>query len=341
MPAFERAGVLPVYVDLWADLQADPSDLIAGKIARALAAAQTAGDRARGILQRVTSVTIAGVGVEIDEVGKLPNATLADALSQLHDTAGKPVALIIDEAQHALTSPSGDGAMFALKSARDQMNAPGDAKLRLVMSGSDRDKLLRLVNSNSAPFKGSEIRNMPVLGHDYIDNVANLVEQHYPQTAPIDRAALSAAFEMFSHRPEPFISAYRAALDPTAQLSDNRFEQRVLEAAQRQLDQEAREHAATYLALRPIEQAIISRMLEMQDNFRPMDADALAAYRSFLGEEVNTNQVNTALQGLRDRQPPLIWKSNRGEYALADAAMDRWYEQCRAAGAWPPTLESN
>ena len=45
--------------------------------------------------------------------------------------------------------------MFALKSARDQMNMPGNAQLRLVMSGSDRDKLLRLVNTAAAPFFGA------------------------------------------------------------------------------------------------------------------------------------------------------------------------------------------
>ncbi len=37
--------------------------------------------------------------------------------------------------------------MTALKSARDQMNKPTQVNLMLVMSGSDRDKLLRLVVS--------------------------------------------------------------------------------------------------------------------------------------------------------------------------------------------------
>ena len=68
------------------------------------------------------------------------------------DMLSQVVALIIDEAQHALTSEAGEVTMTSLKSARDQMNQPGQANLMLVMSGSDRDKLLRLVVSAGAPF---------------------------------------------------------------------------------------------------------------------------------------------------------------------------------------------
>lgn len=85
----------------------------------------------------------------------MDGTTLVDALRALHAAAGKPVALIVDEAQHALTSVAGVAAMTALKSARDQLNQPGQVNLMLVMSGSDRDKLLRLVVSAAAPFYGS------------------------------------------------------------------------------------------------------------------------------------------------------------------------------------------
>ena len=69
----------------------------------------------------------------------------------LIDHAGQSVALIIDEAQHALTSEAGEAGMTALKSARDQLNKPGKTRLMIVMSGSDRDKLLRLVNTRVRP----------------------------------------------------------------------------------------------------------------------------------------------------------------------------------------------
>jgi hypothetical protein len=54
------------------------------------------------------------------------------------------------------TSKTGEVAMTALKSARDQLNRPGQVSLMLVMSGSDRDKLLRLVVSASTFLRVSD-----------------------------------------------------------------------------------------------------------------------------------------------------------------------------------------
>jgi hypothetical protein len=41
--------------------------------------------------------------------------------------------------------------MSALKSARDQINRPGEVNRMLAMFGSDSDKLRRLVNTAAAP----------------------------------------------------------------------------------------------------------------------------------------------------------------------------------------------
>ena len=59
---------------------------------------------------------------------------------------------------------------------------------------------------------------------------------------------------------------------------------------------------------------------------------ALVSCKSGEGREA----VKQALEGLRARQPSLIWKSARSEYAVEDAAMLRWYAQRVAAGTWPP-----
>lgn len=47
-------------------------------------------------------------------------------------------------------------------------------------------------------------------------------------------------------------------------------------------------------------------------------------------------QAQNALESLRQRMPALVWKSARGEYAVEDAAMHRWYETRAMAGTWPP-----
>ncbi len=334
-PALQQVGIEVVYVDLWADPRRDPGALIAEAIGRSLqqhlgAVARTA--RRAGL----KTVKLAGA-LEIDtsKIGQIDGLTLADALRALHESAGRPVALIVDEAQHALTSDAGEAAMTALKSARDQLNRPGVVVLMLVMSGSDRDKLMRLVNNASAPFHGSQIQSLPPLDTDFIAHVAHLIETQRPELVPVDRAALHQAFAVFGHRPQFFMAALGAVLSPLAGLA-GRFEPAVLQAAQSQQMQDEAQMESDYLGLKASEQAVLWRMLEQGPRFRPYDAEALRFYREKSGRPVSTAQAQRALEALRQRTPPLVWKSARGEYAVEDAAMHRWYQQRARQGAWPP-----
>jgi len=334
-PALERGGVVVVYVDLWSDRRRDPADLIADAITRALeanAGAVTKTARKTGL----KTLSIGGLSIDLASIGKARGATLADALGALHRVAKKPVALIVDEAQQALASDSGEAAMAALKSARDQLNGPGSVNLMLVMSGSDRDKLLRLVNANSAPFFGSQITSMPPLGPDYIDDIADRVVRQRPDIGPVEVALLHRAFEAFGHRPQFFMEALGAALSPLADSDGKRFEQVVMDIAdERRRDEEARMEAK-FIALRPLEQAILWRLLDYGARFRPYDGEALRFYGERTGEKVTPAMVQHALEGLRDRTPSLVWKSARGEYAVDDAAMHRWFAERVRQKRWPP-----
>jgi hypothetical protein len=335
-PALEASGVVVVYVDLWADARRDPGGLIAEAIARALApqlglVARTA--KKAGL----DKLKLGGLEVDTSRIGKVDGLTLVDALRLLHESAGKPVALIIDEAQHALTSEAGEAAMTALKSARDQLNQPGTVNLMLVMSGSDRDKLLRLVNTSAAPFYGSQIQRMPPLGPDFIAHVAALIEAQRPELKPVDQAMLQQAFEVFGHRPQFFMTALGQVLSPLAAVT-GRFEAALLEAAAQQQVQDESQMESDYLGLKPTEQAVLWRMLEQGPRYRPYDAEALRFYREKANHPVTVAQAQKALEALRQRMPALVWKSARGEYAVEDAAMHRWFETLVAAGHWPPEL---
>lgn len=334
-PELEREGVTVVYTDLWADRRRDPGDIIANAIGQAL-------QRHLGLVAKVArkagleSVSIAGAfKIDTSRIGRLDGATLPDALRALLEAAATPVALLIDEVQHALTSEAGENAMAALKSARDQLNSPGKVKLMLVMSGSDRDKLLRLVNSNAAPFFGSQIHRMPELGDDFIAHVAGLIEQQRPDLRPVDQAALAQAFQSFGRRPQFFMAALGATLSPLSGIT-GRFEAAMLAAAEQRQRADEAQMAADYLGLKPLEQAVLWRILEQGPRFRPYDAEALRFYQEKTGDKVTAQKVQTALESLRARQPSLIWKSARSEYSVDDAAMHRWYAQSVAAGTWPP-----
>lgn len=337
-PELERRGIAVVYVDLWAAPQRDPGDLIAEAIGAVLSThlglvAKAA--KASGL----ESINIAGtLRIDTSKIGQPEGSTLTEALRALHLLARSPVALIVDEAQHSLTSTAGEDAMTALKSARDQLNRPGQVNLMLIMSGSDRDKLLRLVNANAAPFYGSSIKHLPLLGDDFVAHLAGLIERQRPELAPVNQPLLAQAFQTLGHRPQFFIDTLGQALSPFADTNaqSQRFEATVEVLAHQRLEQDRQQMESDYLVLRPVEQAVVWRMLEQGPRFRPYDAEALRFYSDKTGAPVTRAMAQKAMEALRNRQPSLVWKSARGEYAIDDAAMHQWYQKRIAAGQWPP-----
>ncbi len=334
-PALEREGLTVVYVDLWADPRRDPGELIADAIGRALQ--PHLGFIAKAAKKaHLESINLAhALSFDTSKIGRIDGITLPDALRTLHEAAKTPIALIIDEAQHALTSEAGEAVMIALKSARDQLNRPGAVNLVLIMSGSDRDKLLRLVNSGGAPFYGSEIRKMPELGPDFIDSIIQLIEAQRPELRPVDKALLAAAFQRFGNRPQFFMAALGNALSPLSDFK-GRFEAAVLAAAERRQQDDEAQMESDYLGLKPLEQAVLWRLLEQAQRFRAYDAEARRFYQAKIGKPASAQQAQAALESLRAKQPSMVWKSARGEYAVDDAAMHRWYQQRVEAGTWPP-----
>lgn len=334
-PELERRGIIVVYTDLWVDRKRDPATLIAEAIGIAL-------KNHLGLVARAArksgleNVNIAGwLKIDTTKIGTIHGATLTDALRALHEATRRPIALIVDEAQQALSSIDGESAMMALKSARDQMNRPGQTQLMLVMSGSDRDKLMRLVNTSAAPFYGSSIQTMPLLDADFVDHVCDLISAQCPPLAPLDEATLLAAFRLLNSCPQQFGAVLGEALNPM-QRDGERFETQVLSSAERVRTSNERQITSAYLALKPLEQAIVWRMLDQSERFRAYDADAVSFYRTIVGKPVTTTQVQTALEALRSLTPPMVWKSARGEYSIEDTAMHPWYRQRISSQLWPP-----
>lgn len=332
VPALENLGAVAIYVDLWADQQAEPGALIAKAIASAIRRHEGLG--AKAVRAGLRKVTVLGVAVEVSSPQLPEQATLTDLLAELHRTARRKIVLIIDEAQQA-TAPGKGGmeAMAALKSARDQLNLGGEYTLAIVMTGSDRDKLCRLVNSNQAPFYGSEINVMPTLGREYTDSLAALIEEDRPDIQ-VDRDVLDEAFVMLGYRPQLLGQIIRDLTGlgrPPAERFNEEVEAR---ATAQRLEREAH-YQNTYTALKHAPRAVLSRILggRGQGMFTP---DAKAEYRHIAGTLLTDNQIQNALEKMRALDSPLIWKSDRGGYALEDTQMRDWYLARAAEGKWPP-----
>jgi hypothetical protein len=335
-PALQAAGVVVVYTDLWVNKDKDPAAVIAQAIAAELLAHLGLSARAAQAVG-LESVSVAGVlKLDTRKIGQPDGMTLSDALALLIDKAGKPVALVIDEAQHALASKAGETAMTALKSARDTINNAGGNRLMLVMSGSDRDKLMRLVNTTAAAFYGSHIHVLPSLAADYIAHVAGQLEAAYPTLKPVDAPRLEAAFALLGNRPQFLKNAISQALNPL-ESGGLKLDDAIDAFARQQLAADQAQMEADFLGLRDVERLVVWRMLERGDAFRPYDGDALDFYTAQTGHAVTAQQVQAALNSLRNREPSLIWKSERGDYALDNAQMRDWYQDRMRQGNWPPT----
>lgn len=329
VPACVQRSWLPVYVDLWSDRDTDPAELISGAIGTALAGFE-------GTLAKTAKK--AG----IDKINllrtlswdftrpQLPaGTTLAQALAVLHQVAGQMVILIIDEAQHALNSAGGLNAMFALKAARDQLNR-GDRPdgLRLVFTGSSRDKLANLVLKSKQPFYGASITPFPLLGRDFVEFITQVWNSRLADSNQFKADDLEDAFERVGRRPEmlgKLLAEVSVGLGAAGNLGA------LLRTGA--LNHQAgvwSDYESAWNDLSPLQQAVLAvmagRALSGQP-FTPFSEQTLADVNRTLERQqaepnASTPNVQKALDALREKE--LVWKANRGEYALEDASMAEW-----------------
>lgn len=161
-----------LYADLWKDLTKDPGQVIVETVREALG-------RNEGFITRLAKstgmekVTVGGLNFSVDKIGLGQDVDLTSALVALSDESRKIIVLIIDEAQHAITTDQGIAALFALKAARDELNSSKHHGLRIVCTGSNRDKLAMLRNSKDQAFFGAAMVQFPTLDQGFIDWLCN------------------------------------------------------------------------------------------------------------------------------------------------------------------------
>ena len=339
VPEVERRKWVAIYVDLWADRARDPGQLIADAIKSKLAEfdgpiaklAKQAGMEKVEVLRAFT--------FNLGKIGLPPGITLADALEVLYKAVQRPIVLIIDEAQHALSTEAGTNAMFALKAARDQMNqgvaAQRGPHLFLVFTGSNRDKLANLLLNRTQPFFGSRVTNFPLLGRAYVSAYTAWVNQHLAPNNQFKEDDIFAAFQLVGHRPEMLkgiVSEIALELGEAASLGEL-----LKRGAQGFRDRIWGEIESEYSALTEIQRTVLAVLIERGQCYSPFSEDAMKAYAARLGHsDFSTATVQAALDALRDKN--LIWKESRGAYALEDESLALWFRETRGAHAVPPRL---
>jgi hypothetical protein len=210
IPLLEAQGAIVVYVDLWSNTAAKPSDLLLGAVRKTLADLERADSKAVGVLKRLKGLDLGAAGFKfgfsLTELGKNEGNTLAGAFSELVRLARTDVIVIIDEVQHALGSEDGDNMLLALKAARDEINLAPDTPgyFLFVGTGSHRARVRELTIKGKQAFNGAMSEDFPVLEIDFVDWL--LKEAELGDRVP----SLAVAFECFERlgrRPEELMKA--------------------------------------------------------------------------------------------------------------------------------------
>jgi hypothetical protein len=330
IPAVEKAGAIAIYVDLWTDKTRDAADLIAEAIRDALAS--HSGRLARGLraLQRIKKAGAKGelagfkgeFGFELDTIGEPQGTALAKALEALYRRVEKPIVLIIDEAQHALSTERGADTLFALKAARDALNLTAETpRLAIVATGSARGKIADMVMRRNQAFYGASVETFPPLGESFVQHLVSGMLSHRLSKDRIPAAKqLMQAFQTLGSRPEDLRRAVRDALvRPEADLTEA-----IVAAAQEQRGRILEELRKQLSVLNSLQRAILKRMVKLGDGTQPFSQESVEDYRNETGNHrVTKPSVQKALDVLVANH--FVWRSSRGVYALDDVTVAEFF----------------
>lgn len=335
VPALRRRDIDVLYVDLWADKTQDPavllSDVIRAELKKENGAIARLAAKA-GLAKFTVGALGTGLSFDLSQVGLSPNATLTDALSALASANGKRIVIVIDEAQHALTSEAGSNALFALKAARDALNLAGKG-LQIIGTGSNRDKLSLLVQQREQAFFGADLVNFPPLGESYCEWLCQR------QPLPLDPHRVYQLFQEAGSRPEMIAPVLRSLrLDPPAAGQDVNevFAQRVRE----RIVQWRQGFLTDFGQLPPLQQALLREIAadSLRDESvkrdglfseamkarlkRRMEAEGQDAGSLAKEDASAASAIQNALDSLREKN--FLWRARRGAYWPEDEQHVRW-----------------
>ncbi len=335
VPEFERRNLNVIYVDLWIDKTVNPAIHIANAIRTELAREDGAIAKTLKKLTHMSKLTVGawgnGLSFDLSQLNLSKDATLADALKALSTASQKKLILVIDEAQHALTTDEGINALFSLKAARDSLNTdPGRYGMQLVATGSNRDKLATLVNGREQAFYGADMVEFPTLGKDYVQWLVGRSKLN------LDIELATDVFQSLGSRPEPF----RKALSQTRlQLAINPGQDSnalLASLAAKGIQDSKTDFLNTVASLPPLQSALLRELAA--DSLTGPDVRRLGLFSAAMkarllarleaemgaghGVSVETPSVQNALDKLREEN--YLWRSQRGSYAVEDEQFLEW-----------------
>jgi hypothetical protein len=321
-PAFEAQGALVIYADLWANPTADPGKVIITALKSTLSSSD-------GALRRLVKglglkeVKVGGsLSFDLDRLGLGKDASLTDALVALSDEFKKMIVLIIDEAQHAITTDSGIDTLFGLKAARDELNSSRHFGLRIICTGSNQAKLAMLRNNKDQAFFGAPMMSFPLLDQAFVAWFCQKVNL----AAPLDPTVVWDLFVEAGYRPEIIGAAadqirFDFISDPAT------IPERFSEEVHKLTTEMNNVQRKVIKSLTPIQQAVLRVMAANGADYAPFEANTIKKYAQAMAStgmspediKVDMPNVQSALGALQEKK--LVWKAARGVYDLEESSL--------------------
>lgn len=318
IPALEAQGAIVVYVDLWSNTAAKPSDLLLAVVRKALADLERADSKALRTLKRLKDLDVGAAGFKfsfsLTELGKNEGNTLAGAFSELVRLARTDVVVIVDEVQHALGSEDGHNMLLALKAARDEINLTPDTPgyFLFVGTGSHRARVRELTIKGKQAFNGAMSEDFPVLE---IDFVSWLLEE---ADLGVRTPTLAVAFDCFvrlGRRPEELMKAL-FALQQLPNFVDADQDLRAITEGVRQ--SAAGIDLARLDELGPLALAVFGYVCKQggQGVKKLFSAATLEEYSAELGRPVSAEEIQKVATMLVDSN--ILARDGHGIYGVSD-----------------------
>lgn len=339
IPELQSRGLLVIYIDLWSNKQIDPASLLADAISKALSSPESKTGKARALTKQIDSIGIPGLAnikfakesVSLDLTLTQTFETIFEARLANKKLVDPRMVLIIDEAQHALSSDSGVAMMYALKAVREKLNnsphASSGPPLILIFTGSSRSKLGSLLQSSKDPFYGAKVSTFPSLGDDYCDSVTALLNSRLKANSQVDKLAIRAAFSRLQFKPEALRAAIAKALAtyPVGEQNGPGLDQLIEHASKEEAGEASLQLQHTFNSLTSLQKAVFVGVLQGGETFIPYGQSARKDYALYQGKKGLESEANVqaAINALIDQE--LLWKPRRGNLQLDNEAWLHWY----------------
>lgn len=211
-PQARKAGLLPVYADLWLHKTA-PLQAVNHALEEALDDAQVPAS-AIGQLAKtpVKKIGVLGASIELGQEPQRrslpePAALRLDALvTRLAGRHHGQILLMLDEVQTLGDAPDGVALVASLRAVLHKRRA----EVCAVFTGSSQDGLARLMNTAGAPmYQFAQIIDFPFLGDEFLHMLAEHFGTVHPGK-PLAMDGLRSGFARIGHKPALMRDVVRA-----------------------------------------------------------------------------------------------------------------------------------